>query len=62
MRILLVEDEKEVARSISRELGRSGFVADCVSSIDGARRALDGEFPIRWSFWIGGCPTATAFR
>lgn len=40
MRILLVEDELEVARSISRELTRAGFVADHVSSIDEARRAL----------------------
>jgi DNA-binding response OmpR family regulator len=40
MRILLIEDEMEVARSISRELGRAGFVADHVSSIEGARRAL----------------------
>lgn len=41
MRILLVEDETEVARSISRELARAGFVADHVSSIDEARRALN---------------------
>lgn len=41
MRILLVEDELEVARSISRELARAGFVADHVSSIDEARRALN---------------------
>ncbi|MGJ0396488.1 MAG: response regulator transcription factor [Methylocystis sp.] len=40
MRILLVEDELEVARSVSRELTRAGFVADHVSSIDEARRAL----------------------
>ncbi|CAN2533341.1 Transcriptional+regulatory+protein+BasR [Methylocapsa aurea] len=40
MRILLVEDEKELARSISRELARSGFVADCVSTLGEARRAL----------------------
>ncbi len=40
MRILLVEDESEVARSISRELTRAGFVADHVCSIDEARRAL----------------------
>ncbi len=40
MRILLVEDELEVARSISRELARAGFVADHVASIDEARRAL----------------------
>ncbi|MGD9656255.1 MAG: response regulator transcription factor [Methylocystis sp.] len=41
MRILLVEDELEVARSISREFARAGFVADHVSSIDEARRALN---------------------
>ncbi|HEY8065412.1 MAG TPA: response regulator transcription factor [Methylosinus sp.] len=40
MRILLVEDEDELARSISRELARSGFVADSASSLDDARRAL----------------------
>lgn len=40
MRILLVEDEREVARSISRELSRSGFVADHVASIAEARRVV----------------------
>jgi two-component system, OmpR family, response regulator len=40
MRILLVEDEREVALSITRELSRSGFVVDHVPSIAEARRAL----------------------
>ncbi|MGO9774228.1 MAG: response regulator [Roseiarcus sp.] len=43
MRILLVEDEVEVARSICSKLGGSGFVADHVSSIDEARAALRGH-------------------
>ncbi len=42
MRILLVEDEIEVAHSISRKLGGSNFAADHVSSISEARAALNG--------------------
>jgi two-component system, OmpR family, response regulator len=40
MRILLVEDEMEVANSISRKLGGSNFAADHASSIREARAAL----------------------
>jgi len=39
MRILVVEDEADVARAISRMLERSGFTADRVASIDEARAA-----------------------
>ncbi|MBG0795848.1 response regulator transcription factor [Methylocystis sp. H62] len=40
MRILLVEDEPELARALSVRLGRSGFIADHVSALDEARAAL----------------------
>lgn len=40
MRILLVEDESEIAGLLSRRLGSSGFAADCVASIYDARTAL----------------------
>ncbi|WP_428990951.1 response regulator transcription factor [Methylocapsa aurea] len=42
MRILLVEDELDVARSISRKLGDAGLGADHVASLDEAREALSG--------------------
>lgn len=40
MRVLLVEDEQEVAGSITRKLSDSGFIPDHVASIDEARAAL----------------------
>jgi two-component system OmpR family response regulator len=40
MRILLVEDEQEVAGSIARKLSDSGFIPDHAASIDEARAAL----------------------
>jgi two-component system OmpR family response regulator len=40
MRILLVEDESELARALSVRLGRSGFIADHVRALDEAREAL----------------------
>lgn len=39
MRILIVEDESDVARAIARMLGRSGFATDHVASVDEARAA-----------------------
>lgn len=39
MRILVVEDEADIAQAIARRLGQSGFVADCVASIDEAKAA-----------------------
>ena len=39
MRILVVEDQRDVAHALSRMLGRSGFTADQVSSLDEARAA-----------------------
>jgi len=49
MRILTVEDEREVANLIGRKLNRSGFVADHVGSCDEARAALEEH---RYSFVI----------
>jgi DNA-binding response OmpR family regulator len=43
MRILVVEDELDVARSIARRLGQSGFAADCVGSIDEAKAAATAQ-------------------
>jgi two-component system OmpR family response regulator len=40
MRILMVEDEREIAELIGRKLGRSGFVADHVNSCDETLAAL----------------------
>jgi two-component system, OmpR family, response regulator len=40
MRILLVEDELEMARVIAAKLGKSGFIADHMRSIAEARAAL----------------------
>lgn len=40
MRVLLVEDEPEMARALSARLGRSGFVTDSVGGLDDARAAL----------------------
>ena len=39
MRILVVEDEADVAQAIARKLGRSGFTADHVASLDEAQAA-----------------------
>jgi two-component system, OmpR family, response regulator len=40
MRVLLVEDEPEMAGLVAGKLNRSGFVADCVHSLDETREAL----------------------
>ncbi|QGM44778.1 response regulator transcription factor [Methylocystis heyeri] len=40
MRVLLVEDEPEMARALGARLGRSGFIADCVGALEEARAAL----------------------
>ncbi|QGM99184.1 response regulator transcription factor [Methylocystis parvus] len=40
MRVLLIEDEPEMARALGVRLGRSGFIADYVSGIEDARAAL----------------------
>lgn len=40
MRILVVEDEPEMARLIVNQVGRSGFIADHVSSLDYALEAM----------------------
>jgi DNA-binding response OmpR family regulator len=47
MRILLIEDEQEIAGSLARRLGRSGFIADHVSTI---ADALDMLESYRYSF------------
>jgi len=39
MRVLLVEDEPEMARALNLRLGRSGFIADHVSSVSEASAA-----------------------
>jgi len=40
MRILLVEDEVELASALRAALARRGFIVDCVSRLDQAREAL----------------------
>ncbi|ARN80768.1 response regulator [Methylocystis bryophila] len=40
MRILVVEDERELAGEIVGEIRRNGFVADCTETIAGASEAL----------------------
>ncbi len=40
MRVLMVEDESEVARVVTHRLKRLGFEADCVSTLRDAREAL----------------------
>jgi two-component system OmpR family response regulator len=40
MRVLLIEDEPEMARALGVRLGRSGFIADYVGGIEEARAAL----------------------
>ena len=40
MRVLVVEDEPEMARALDVRLGRSGFIADYVGALDEARAAL----------------------
>lgn len=40
MRVLLVEDEPDMARALGLRLGRSGFIVDHVSALDDARAAL----------------------
>lgn len=40
MRLLLVEDELEMATLVAANLTAAGFVIDCVSSIDGAKAAI----------------------
>ena len=46
MRVLMVEDESEVARVVTRRLNRLGFEADCVSTLRDAREALDGAMTV----------------
>jgi two-component system, OmpR family, response regulator len=41
MRILMVEDNAELAREISGQIARSGFLADHVASIEDAREAIE---------------------
>jgi two-component system, OmpR family, response regulator len=43
MRVLMVEDEREIAELIGRRLGRSGFVADHVTSCDETMAALESH-------------------
>jgi two-component system OmpR family response regulator len=40
MRVLLVEDEPEMAHALALRLGRSGFIADHVGALEDARAAL----------------------
>jgi two-component system OmpR family response regulator len=40
MRVLLVEDEPEMAQALVSRLGRSGFIADHVGGLEDARAAL----------------------
>lgn len=40
MRVLLIEDEPDMARALAARLGRSGFIADYVGALDEARAAL----------------------
>ncbi len=40
MRVLVVEDEPEMAVLLARKLGQSGFVVDCVGSLDETIEAL----------------------
>ncbi|BBU63851.1 DNA-binding response regulator (plasmid) [Methylosinus sp. C49] len=40
MRVLLVEDEAEMAHALALRLGRSGFIADHVGAVGDARAAL----------------------
>ncbi|MFY9658025.1 MAG: response regulator transcription factor [Methylocystis sp.] len=41
MRILVVEDERELAGQIVGEIRRNGFTVDCVETIAGASKALE---------------------
>ncbi|KAF2990521.1 response regulator transcription factor [Methylocystis sp. MJC1] len=40
MRVLLIEDEPDMARALGARLGRSGFIADYVGALEEARAAL----------------------
>lgn len=40
MRVLLIEDEPDLARALGVRLGRSGFIADFVGGLEEARAAL----------------------
>lgn len=40
MRVLIVEDEREMAHALALRLGRSGFIADHVAALEAARAAL----------------------
>lgn len=47
VRILIVEDQQEMAGLLADRLGRSGYVADSVASLGEAREALRGyEYPL----------------
>jgi len=61
MRVLMVEDESEVARVVTRRLNRLGFEADCVSTLRDAREALE-RIAMRSRFWTAAFPMATAPR
>jgi len=61
MWIFLVEDEKQLARSLKRGLEEEGHVVEVMH--DGEKAELQGLSIIMISsFWIGGCLTVMASK
>lgn len=42
-RVLIVEDDEEIASAIARALGREGYTTDCTGTVEGARAATRAE-------------------
>ena len=61
MRILLVEDEKEMARLVSSLISHCGFSVDVAPSIGGALGVIS-QIHMTCLYWTGGYPMATARR
>ena len=61
MRILVVEDERELAAQIVGEIRRNGFVVDCVETIAGASKALE-TYPYSLTLLDRHLPDGDAIR
>ena len=47
MRLLLVEDEKELSRALAKMLGKDGYDVDCVyDGLDGLNFSLSGLYDL----------------
>ena len=59
MRLLLAEDNRELAHWLEKALVQEGFAVDCVSDGRAADHLLQGKIT-RWRYWTSVCPVLTA--